>query len=86
MSGLVAGMSLANRLMGREAAMPDEYTMIGALCRYVSNPAVEWLQPMNSNFGLLPSITDVRDKKARKGAYAERAIAHMKEYIEKQGR
>lgn len=82
MSGLVAGLSMARRMGGQEAVIPDEYTMIGALCRYVSNPAIEWLQPMNSNFGLLPSITDVRDKKARKGAYAARAIRHMQLFVE----
>ena len=82
MSGLVAGISMARRLAGLEATMPDEYTMIGALCRYISNPNIEWLQPMNSNFGLLPAITDVRDKKARKSAYSARALAHMRQFVE----
>ncbi len=81
MSGLIAGLSLSRRLAGKEALLPDEYTMIGALCRYVSNESIEWLQPMNSNFGLLPNITDVRDKKQRKAAYAERALQHMQLYL-----
>ncbi|MBO4535177.1 MAG: FAD-dependent oxidoreductase, partial [Clostridia bacterium] len=82
MSGLVAGLSMAARLEGREATIPDEYTMIGALCRYISNQAVEKLQPMNSNYGLLPSIEGVRDKKLRKAAYSSRALEHMKEYVD----
>lgn len=82
MSGLIAGISMAARLAGQSARMPDEYTMIGALCRYVSNESIEWLQPMNSNFGLLPAITDVRDKKARKGAYSARALDHMRAYVD----
>ena len=56
--------------------------MIGALCRYISNPTIEWLEPMNSNFGLLPTIEGVRDKKQRKGAYAARALEHMKLFVE----
>ena len=82
MSGLVAGLSMAARLERREATIPDEYTMIGALCRYISNQAVEKLQPMNSNYGLLPSIEGVRDKKLRKAAYSSRALEHMKEYVD----
>lgn len=82
MSGLVAGLSMARRLAGKPAVVPDEYTMIGALCRYISNPTIEWLEPMNSNFGLLPTIEGVRDKKQRKGAYAARALEHMKLFVE----
>ena len=82
MSGLVAGLSMARRLAGKPALVPDEYTMIGALCRYISNPTIEWLEPMNSNFGMLPTIEGVRDKKQRKGAYAARALEHMKLFVE----
>lgn len=82
MSGLVAGLSMARRLAGKPAVVPDEYTMIGALCRYISNPTIEWLEPMNSNFGLLPTIEGVRDNKQRKGAYAARALEHMKLFVE----
>ena len=36
---------------------------------------------MNANFGILPSLEGrIRDKLARKAAYAERAIKDMKEY------
>ena len=82
MSGLVAAMCLDRRLKGEHATIPDEYTMIGALCRYISNEAIDKLQPMNSNYGLLPPIEGVRDKKLRKAAYSERAIQHMKEYVD----
>lgn len=85
MSGLIAGLTLARTLAGNDSIIPDEYTMIGALIRYISNPAIEWLQPMNSNFGLLPGITHVRDKKARKLAYSERALAHMQQFIQQLG-
>lgn len=82
MSGLVAALSLDSQLRGESATIPDEYTMIGALCRYIANPVNEHLQPMNSNYGLLPPIEGVRDKKLRKAAYSARAIEHMKEYVD----
>lgn len=82
MSGLVAALCLDRRLEGEQATIPDEYTMIGALCRYISNEAIDKLQPMNSNYGLLPPIEGVHDKKLRKAAYSERAIQHMKEYVD----
>lgn len=83
MSGMISGLSLANKLNGCEFELPDEYTIIGSLTRYISNPAVEQLQPMNANFGLLPPIEGIRDKKERKLAYGLRAVEHMRDYIEK---
>lgn len=83
MSGMISGLSLANKLSGLDFELPDEYTIIGSLTRYISNPAVEQLQPMNANFGLLPPIEGIRDKKERKLAYGLRAVEHMRDYIEK---
>ena len=83
MSGLVAGLSMARRLAGQQAIMPDAYTMIGALTSYISDPNIDKLQPMNSNFGLLPSIEG--HKKERKHMYAERALAHMQTYLQQLG-
>lgn len=83
MSGMISGLSLANKLSGLDFELPDEYTIIGSLTRYISNPAVEQLQPMNANFGLLPPIEGIRDKKERKLAYGLRAVEHMLDYIEK---
>lgn len=83
MSGMISGLSLANKLSGLDFELPDEYTIIGSLTRYISNPAVEQLQPMNANFGLLPPIEGIRDKKERKLAYGLRSVEHMRDYIEK---
>lgn len=83
MSGLVAGLSMARRLADLPPIMPDGYTMIGALCAYISNPAIDRLQPMNSNFGLLPTIEG--HKKERKQLYAQRALQHMQAYLQQLG-
>ena len=82
MSGLIAGLSLAKKLKGETFDIPDEYTIIGSLVRYITNPAIEQLQPMNANFGLLPPIEGIRDKKERKTAYGLRAVEHMLKYKE----
>ena len=83
MSGLIAGLSMARRLAGLSPIMPDNYTMIGALCAYISNPSIDKLQPMNSNFGLLPAIEG--HKKERKQLYAQRAVEHMQAYVQQLG-
>lgn len=80
MSGILCGINLARKLCGKECIIPDEYTMCGALTRYITNRQIDVLQPMNANLGLLPRITDIRDKKERKSALAQRAGDHMKEY------
>ena len=80
MSGMIAGLSMAARLAGKEFAPLPETTIMGALTRYISTENKDF-QPMNANFGILPPLEDrIRDKLARKTAYAERALRDMKEY------
>ena len=60
-----------------------ETTMIGALAKYISEEKLNF-QPMNANFGILPSLEDrIRDKKARYTKLADRAIANMQEILQK---
>lgn len=77
-SGLIAGISLAREMKGEKEISPSRNTVIGALCSYISSCAGEF-QPMNSNFGLLPCI-DIKDKKARKAAYRDRALRDIGEF------
>ena len=80
MSGMVAGLSLAARLKGKHFVKLPETTIMGALTAYVSAQN-DSFQPMNANFGVLPPLEKrIRDKVARKNAYAERAVTDMKEY------
>lgn len=76
MSGMIAGQALAAELDGKDYEIPSEFTVTGSLCRYVSS-CPEDFKPMNANFGILPPITDVRDKKKRKIAYHDRAMASI---------
>ncbi len=84
MSGMMAGLAMALRLSGNQPFIPSENTMIGGLCRYVSNPLTVDFQPMNSNFGLLPSPTArIKDKQERKAWYSHRAVEDIKDYVAK---
>ena len=78
MSGLVAGISLANELEGKHFEVPSDVTIVGALARYISTEQLNFA-PMNANFGILPQITGVRDKQKRKLAYHDRSINSLVE-------
>ena len=58
--------------------MFSKETMIGALADYVSSENKNF-QPMNANFGILPSLEDkVKDKKLRYEKLAKRALENVK--------
>ena len=81
-SGILAGRALALRLAGRETPPPPADTMLGALCRYISNPEIANFQPMGCNMGILPPLPEiVKGKEARYTALAERALASMRDYL-----
>ena len=60
--------------------MLPETTVIAGLQRYISEYEGNF-QPMHVSFMLLPPIEGIRDKKARKEAYAERAQSELKSYL-----
>ena len=53
-------------------------TVIGALAKYISTPN-EKFQPMNANFGIMPSLDiKIKDKKQRYELIAKRSIEKIK--------
>jgi len=77
-SGLVAGINAARLIRGEPLIAFPATTMIGALCRYVTCAEGKNFQPMKPNFGLLPPLEgEVRRKRERYQAYAQRALAHL---------
>jgi methylenetetrahydrofolate--tRNA-(uracil-5-)-methyltransferase len=89
-SGLLAGLNALRSIDGLAAACPPETTMTGALMRYILNgPEAEKLkfQPMNANFGLLPSLKvkgRIR-KKEKRSLYSKRALEDMESFVEESG-
>lgn len=81
-SGLLAAHNLHRIIRGREPALPPTDTMLGGLYRYLREAEPERFQPMNANFGLLDEL-EVRPRagrKARRQAYAERALLSLEEW------
>ncbi len=73
--GWLAGRNAARLVLGAEPMVPPAETMIGALARYISTPRPSALQPMNSNWGLLPPLKEpVRGKKRAREIMAARAL------------
>ena len=80
-SGLLAAMSIANELAGKQRVVFDNATMLGALQAHISTPCKDF-QPMNANFGILsPLPTRIKDKKERYKTLALRALTTIQSYL-----
>lgn len=74
MSGLVAGISLANKLNNKPTLVFPPETMVGAIINYLTTKNDNF-QPMNANFGILPAIEEkIKDKTERKLQKSKRAL------------
>ena len=81
-SGLVASLNAVALLNKTEKIKFSEFTMIGALSKYIATPNKNF-QPMNANFGILPGLDEkIRDKKLKYGKLADRAIEELEKQIE----
>lgn len=86
-SGLIAGINAAARVGACEPLVLPPYTMIGALCAYISDETVTDFQPMGANLGVLPALGEhIRDKQLRAQAYADRSLAYFDENISGYGK
>ncbi len=85
--GLMAGRFLADIIAGNEPNSPPSDTAHGALLGHISGTRVADFQPMNINFGLLPTGKK-RDGKRRlsraerRRAVSDRALATLKRWLE----
>ena len=60
----------------------SEYTIIGALAKYISTPNTKF-QPMNANFGILPELEGkkIKDKKERYMKLAKRSLENIEKLL-----
>ena len=86
-SGMVASLNAIEQYNGnkqKDVFAPiifPETTMTGALCKYISTPNNNF-QPMNANFGILPTLQEkIKDKKLKYTKLADRAIIDLKNSI-----
>ncbi len=82
MSGLICGINIVRRIKGKESLKLPNFTMIGALCNYISDATVENFQPMGANFGVLPPLEEkIRDRAERYMALAKRSVKWFNENL-----
>ena len=78
-SGFLAGLNIANDILGKESIIMPKETVIGALADYISTPN-EKFQPMNANFGILPQLPEkIKDKKERYKRLADKSLNCLKD-------
>ncbi len=82
-SGMIAGKSLADKLLGKPAYILPRGTMMGALAAYISEGGAADFQPMGANMGLLPPPEErICGKQERYQYVAEQAIARLTAALE----
>jgi len=85
--GLMAGRFLADIVLGNEPTSPPSDTAHGALLEHISGTRVADFQPMNINFGLLPTGKKREGKRRfsraeRRRAVSDRALETLKQWLE----
>jgi len=79
-SGLVAGLSIVNKLQNKPQLDFSTQTITGGLAQYISSANGKYFQPMNANFGILDELGyHERDKKKKKECLALRSVEKMKQ-------
>lgn len=85
-AGLLAGINAARMARGEAPLVLPQGTMMGALADYITSADPEHFQPMNSNFGLLPPLSNPpRDRRERRERMAEQAVDTMRRFITEHG-
>lgn len=80
-SGLVASLNAIAKYKSKKEIIFPKQTVIGALTKYITTPN-ENFQPMNANFGILPSLQEkIKDKKKKYEKLADLAINTCQNYV-----
>ena len=78
-SGMLASLNACQKYKNKEKIILPETTIIGALAKYISTENDKF-QPMNANFGIVPTLDEkMKDKKIKYGKLADRALVDLKE-------
>ncbi|MBU5346541.1 FADH(2)-oxidizing methylenetetrahydrofolate--tRNA-(uracil(54)-C(5))-methyltransferase TrmFO [Paenibacillus lautus] len=81
-SGLIAGINAARAAQGQEGIVFPQESTIGSMAYYITHADPDNFQPMNANFGLLPSLEKrIRNKKEKNEALASRALDGVRVFI-----
>lgn len=84
-SGLLAGINMAKYLKGEPLLELPKETMLGALTHYITNSEIVNFQPINSNWGIVPSIElpkkERKNKKLKNELFAKRSIETLENML-----
>lgn len=84
-TGLLAGINMARFIKNKELLTLSKDTMLGALCNYITFEGHEKLNPINSNWGILPPLELEKkyrkDKKYKANIYVEKSLNYLKELV-----
>jgi methylenetetrahydrofolate--tRNA-(uracil-5-)-methyltransferase len=77
--GLIAGIAAARSLLGEPPVPVPADTALGAVVAHLQNEATNDFQPSNVSWTFFSSLPGkpIRDKRERRRALAERALAHL---------
>lgn len=81
-SGLLAGINMSRFLNNETLLELPQDTMLGALTHYITNSQNDNFQPINSNWGIMPSVElpkhERKNKKLKAQLMADRALNSLK--------
>lgn len=81
-TGLLAGLNMVQFLRNKPLYEFPPTTMLGSLCRYITQTDPQHFQPMKANFGILPDLDpSIMGKRHRARAFAQRAITSLEVYL-----
>lgn len=80
-SGMIAGINAARLAKGLDPVVFPQETSAGSMAHYITHTEGKHFQPMNANFGIMPSLpTRIRDKKERYQALADRSLSALEAF------
>lgn len=84
-SGMVAGLNAARLAKGEAPLTFPEETQMGSMAHYITHTDAKHFQPMNANFGIMPSLPErIKDKKQRYELLANRALESLEKFKQEQ--
>jgi methylenetetrahydrofolate--tRNA-(uracil-5-)-methyltransferase len=83
-TGWLAGKNAARRALGLDPVLPPETSMLGGLSRFVATANPEGFQPMNANWGLVPTLPKERGvgRAERRARTYRRGLEDFKHWLE----